>query len=149
MGFNFPFHYRAICDLIWQDTRRRPGYAQLSGMFCLMVLDLLAKARSPDPSLAVPFSGVVKRHVASLPAPCHTRVKFNQILLKANYLEPSQLKKAGAGRETGDKSFVPTTAKHKGFNGVREESHGRGGERGHTVLFCVLEKFDCLGRDSK
>lgn len=79
---------------MWQGTPSRAGYAQLAGMFrnvlprgsCLLpehaVLTL--SAGLPGRTLLC----VVKRHVASSLAPCHMRVEFNQILPRANYLEP-------------------------------------------------------------
>lgn len=38
-----------------------------------------------------------QRHVGPLLARCRVHIKFNQILLEPNSVEPSGLKKAGAG----------------------------------------------------
>lgn len=40
---------------------------------------------------------VVKGHVGSLLTQCRVHIEFNQILLEPNSVEPSGLKKAGAG----------------------------------------------------
>lgn len=40
---------------------------------------------------------VVKRHVGPLLVRCRVHIKFNQILLEPKSVEPSGLKKAGAG----------------------------------------------------
>lgn len=66
-------------------------YTQLPGMFCLVVLVFFPEHAVLTLSAGLPgriLLCVVKRHVASSLAPCHMRVKFSQILLKANYLEP-------------------------------------------------------------
>lgn len=92
-----------MCELIWQGTLRSPGYAQLSGTFCLVVLSL-SKAHSSDPPACFPGSAllsVVKSQVGSLLARCRVHIRFSQILQEPNSLEPSGLKKAGAGHGNG------------------------------------------------
>lgn len=42
-------------------------------------------------------SSVVKSHVGSLLARCRVHIRFNQILLEPNSVEPSGFKKAGTG----------------------------------------------------
>lgn len=71
-------------------------------MFCLVVLDL-SKAGSSDPLAYFPGDALlsaVRRHVGTARL-CHVHIKINHILLDANYLEPSELEKAGADRGNG------------------------------------------------
>lgn len=53
---------------MWQGTRSRPGYAQLPGMFCLVVLVFFPEHAVLTLSASLPahtLLRVVKRHVAS------------------------------------------------------------------------------------